>query len=158
MTRETLFDPLEIPAAHIARIRGEDEPQAAAAAYERDLTGALGALPVFDVIFLGMGPDGHTASLFPGTLGSLDLTRAVVANYVPKFSAYRITLTPRVINAGRHVTITAGGAEKADALAAVLRGPHAPDTYPSQLVAPVPGELHWLVDAPAAEKLDLPVV
>jgi 6-phosphogluconolactonase len=157
MTRETLFEPLDIAASQIARIRGEDDPQAAAAAYERVLSESLGAAPIFDLVYLGMGPDGHTASLFPGTLGTLDLSRAVVANYVPKFSAYRITLTPRVINAARHVTITAGGAEKAAALAAVLRGPHLPDTYPSQLVAPAPGELHWLVDAPAAAQLDLPV-
>jgi 6-phosphogluconolactonase len=154
MTRETLLDPLAIAPAQVHRIAGEDDPPSAAQAYEAVLTADLGPGLIFDLVFLGMGPDGHTASLFPGTLAAMDMSRAVVANFVPKFDRYRITITPRVINAARHVTITAGGAEKADALAAVLHGPHLPDTYPSQLVAPVAGELHWLVDAAAASKLD----
>jgi 6-phosphogluconolactonase len=153
MTRETLFDPLGIDPAHVHRVAGEDEPQAAAAAYDALLQRELGPLPVFDIVYLGMGPDGHTASLFPGTLSHLDLARYCVANFVPKFNSYRITITPRVINAARHVTITAGGAEKADSLAAVLEGPRQPDIYPVQLVAPTAGELHWYIDAAAAAKL-----
>jgi len=153
MTRETLFDPLGIDASHVHRVAGEDEPQTAASAYDALLQREMGTLPVFDIVYLGMGPDGHTASLFPGTLAHLDLTRCCVANFVPKFNTYRITVTPRVINAARHVTITAGGAEKADSLAAVLEGPRLPDIYPVQLVAPTNGELHWYVDADAASKL-----
>jgi 6-phosphogluconolactonase len=149
MTRETLFAPLGIAEAQIFRMHGEDEPHAAAAAYDALLARELGAAAVFDAVFLGMGPDGHTASLFPGTIAGIDHARRVVANFVPKFETFRLTLTPPVINAARHVTITAGGAEKAASLAAVLDGPHEPDTYPTQLVAPASGELTWLVDAAA---------
>lgn len=153
MNRETLFEPLRIAASQIFRIHGEDDPRAAAADYDAVLQRELGDVPVFDIIFLGMGPDGHTASLFPGTLGGIDDRRRAVANFVPKFNASRITLAPHVINAARHVTITAGGAEKADVLAAVLEGPREPDRFPVQLVAPTRGDLHWFVDAAAAAKL-----
>jgi 6-phosphogluconolactonase len=100
-----------------------------------------------------MGPDGHTASLFPGTIASIDDTKLVVANWVEAFSTWRITVTPHVINDAAHVVITAGGASKADALHGVFDGPREPETYPIQLVAPVDGELHWLIDQPAAAKL-----
>jgi 6-phosphogluconolactonase len=151
MTRETLFDPLAIPDSQIARIHGEEEPHVAAAAYAAALEAALGATPVLDVVYLGMGPDGHTASLFPGTIGTLDEHRLAVANFVPKFNSYRITLTPRVFNAARHVAITAAGAEKAEALAAVLHGPHDAEQFP----APVSGDLVWFVDAASAARLNL---
>jgi 6-phosphogluconolactonase len=153
MTRETLFDPLGIPPEHVFRIRGEDEPHAAAAAYAQVLERELGPRPRFDVLYLGMGPDGHTASLFPGTLASIDDTQLVVANWVPQFNTWRITLTPHVINAAAAVVITCGGAGKADALHAVFDGPHDPATYPVQLVAPQDGDLHWLIDEAAAAKL-----
>jgi len=153
MNRETLLEPLGIPAAQVRRMRGEDEPRAAAAAYDALLQQVLGDLPRLDLIQLGMGPDGHTASLFPGTLGMIDATKRCVANFVPKFDRWRLTLTPRTINAARDVMITAGGAEKADALRAVLDGPPQPDLYPSQIVHPTNDELHWLVDAAAASKL-----
>jgi 6-phosphogluconolactonase len=157
MTRETLFAPLDIADGQIARIEAENEPHIAAAAYDALLGTMLGRPPVFDAIFLGMGPDGHTASLFPGTIAALDATRFAVANFVPKFEGFRITVTPAVINAARHVTITAAGAEKAQALAAVINGPRDPERFPAQLVAPVSGGLDWLVDAAAAARLNLPV-
>ena len=153
MNRETLFDPLGIPASRVFRMRGEGDPPVAAAEYARLLASELGPQPRFDVLFLGMGPDGHTASLFPGTLASVDDTQLVVANRVEKFSTWRITITPHVINDARDVVITAGGAGKADALRAVLEGPRTPDTYPIQLVAPVDGNLSWLIDTAAAAKL-----
>jgi 6-phosphogluconolactonase len=153
MTRETLFDPLGIDPANIFRVMAEDAPEAAALAYDGVLQKEIGDLPVFDIVYLGMGPDGHTASLFPGTIEKIDLTRRCVANFVPKFDGYRITITPRVINAARHVTITAGGAEKAGSLAAVLEGERNTDKYPVQLVSPTDGELHWYVDRAAAANL-----
>jgi 6-phosphogluconolactonase len=153
MTRETLFAPLGIPDEHIFRMRGEDEPHTGAAEYADILLRELGTRPRFDLMFLGMGPDGHTASLFPGTIGGVDDTKLAVANYIPKFSTWRITLTPHVINDSAHVVITTGGAAKADALAAVMEGPHDPDLYPIQLVAPMDGQLHWLIDEAAAAKL-----
>jgi 6-phosphogluconolactonase len=154
MTRETLLAPLGIPADHIFRMRGEDEPHAAAAAYAETLARELGSRPRFDLLFLGMGPDGHTASIFPGTLAGIDDTKLVVANRVEKFSTWRITITPHVINDAAHVVITTGGASKADALHAVMDGPHDPDLYPVQLVAPTDGQLHWLIDEAAAAKLE----
>ena len=154
MNRETLFEPLGIPATHVFRMRGEDDPHAAAAAYERILMAELGARPHFDVLFLGMGPDGHTASLFPGTLATVDDSKVVVANRVEKFSTWRLTLTPHAINDARNIVITCGGAEKAAALHGVFDGPRDLATYPIQLVAPVDGELVWLIDEPAAAALE----
>lgn len=153
MTRETLFEPLGIPAEHIFRMHGEDEPQAAAAAYAAVLARELGNRPRFDLLYLGMGPDGHTASIFPGTVASIDDSKLVVANWVEQFKTWRITLTPHVINDATHVVITAGGSAKADALAGVLDGPRDPERYPVQLVDPTDGELHWLIDEAAAAKL-----
>jgi 6-phosphogluconolactonase len=153
MTRETLFDPLNIPADHVFRMHGEDDPQAAAAAYAEVLVRELGSRPRFDLLYLGMGPDGHTASIFPGTYAGIDDTKLVVANWVEQFKTWRITLTPHVINDATHVVITTGGSAKADALHGVLDGPYDPNKYPVQLVAPTDGELHWLIDEAAAAKL-----
>ena len=153
MNAETLLDPLGIAPQLIHRMRGEDDPPAAAADYEAVLVIELGQRPRLDLVLLGMGPDGHTASLFPDTIRAIDKSRLCIAHYVPKLDRWRITLTPLTINAARHVTITAGGEEKADALHAVLEGPRQPDVYPSQLIAPREGELVWLVDAAAASKL-----
>jgi 6-phosphogluconolactonase len=153
MNRETLLDPLGIPAAQVHRMRGEDDPSAAAADYDVVLRRELGETPRLDLVLLGMGPDGHTASLFPGTIGAIDKDKLCIAHYVPQLDMWRMTLTPRAINAAHHVAITAGGAEKADALREVLEGPKQTDVYPAQLVHPAHGELRWLVDAAAASKL-----
>ncbi len=153
MTRETLFDPLGISESNVFRMRGEDEPHAAAAAYAQILARELGARPRFDLLYLGMGPDGHTASLFPGTLAGVDDTQLVVANWVEKLTTWRITVTPHVINDAAHIVITTGGASKTDALHDVFDGPYQPDRYPVQIVAPTDGELHWIIDETAAAKL-----
>lgn len=153
MNRETLLDPLGIGAERVHRMRGEDDPTAAAADYDAVLLRELGEHPQLDLVLLGMGPDGHTASLFPGTIPALDKTKCCIAHYVPTLDRWRITLTPRAINGARSVTITAAGAEKADALHGVLDGPRQTDVYPAQLVHPHNGELHWFVDAAAAAKL-----
>jgi 6-phosphogluconolactonase len=158
MTRENLIEPLGLDAARVHRIRGEDDPVAAAAAYERELIAALGAPPVFDLVLLGMGPDGHTASLFPGSPALAETRAGVVANPVDspltKGPATRITLTAAALSAGRHIRFLAAGADKADTLVAVLEGARDPNRYPSQLIAPVSGgELAWLVDHAAAAKL-----
>ncbi len=153
MTNESLFAPLRIEDSQIFRIRGEDEPQAAADAYAQVLVREMGARPRFDLIHLGMGPDGHTASIFPGTLDQIDDGKLTAAPWVEKFATHRVTLTPRVINHARSVTIETGGDSKADALAAVLEGPQNPALYPIQLVAPTDGELLWIVDRAAVAKL-----
>ena len=157
MTRENLIDPLAIDAARVHRIHGEDEPAAAAAAYERELFAALGNPPVFDLVLLGMGSDGHTASLFPDSPALGETRAGVVANPVDspltKGKATRITLTAPALSAGRTIRFLCGGADKADALVAVLEGPRNPTRYPSQLIG---GAVAWLVDEAAAAKLGGP--
>ncbi|BDE06112.1 6-phosphogluconolactonase [Vulcanimicrobium alpinum] len=153
MNRETLLDPLAVAPGRVHRMRGEDDPTAAAADYHAVLQRELGERPRLDLILLGMGPDGHTASLFPGTVSGIARSALCIAHFVPRLDRWRITLTPHAINDAHSVTITAGGAEKADALAMVLNGPPQPDVYPSQIVRPRSGDLHWFVDAAAAAKL-----
>ena len=100
-----------------------------------------------------MGPDGHTASLFPGTAAVHEHKRLVVAPWVEKFHTYRITLTPAVLCHAAHVVFAAGGADKTETLQHVLQGPYQPDLYPSQVVKPTQGTLLWLVDKAAARLL-----
>lgn len=158
MARETLIEPLQLAATHVHRMVGEHaEPDTAARAYERELVVALGSPPIFDLVLLGMGSDGHTASLFPGSPGLTESTRWVVANPVDspltKGPTTRITLTAPAINAARHVRFLIAGADKAATLAHVLEGARDPATYPSQLIAPTDGDLAWFVDEAAAAKL-----
>ena len=153
MNRETLLDPLKIRGSQVHRMRGEDDPSAAAADYDVVLKRELGDDARLDLILLGMGPEGHTASLFPGTTKDIDKDELCIAHYIPKLDTWRMTLTPRAINAAHNVAITAGGAEKADALREVLEGPKQTDVYPAQLIHPTHGELRWFVDTAAASKL-----
>jgi 6-phosphogluconolactonase len=153
MTRDALITPLSLTRVH--RIRGEDAPETAANEYEKELVGSLGAPPVFDLALQGMGPDGHTASLFPHSPALAEKQRWVVANPVDspltKGKTTRITLTAPAINAARHIRFLVGGADKADSLAAVLQGPRDSTRYPSQLIAGA--DTVWLVDDAAASKL-----
>ena len=158
MTRETLIDPLGLAASHVHRIAGElADHDAAARSYSRELVTALGSPPTFDLVLLGMGPDGHTASLFPGSPALEETSRWVVANPVTSplvhGTATRITLTAPAINAARHIRFLVAGADKAAALAQILEGEHDPARYPSQLIAPQDGDLVWFVDAAAAASL-----
>jgi 6-phosphogluconolactonase len=157
MAYETLLSHLPITESQIHRMRGELPPTEAADQYERELRETLESterdLPRIHLLYLGVGPDGHTLSLFPQT-AALDVTdRAVVANYVPTLDTSRITLTYPAANNAGVVAFLADGAEKADALAAVLEGPRDPRTYPAQLIAPTRGYLYWLVDRAAVVKL-----
>ena len=153
MTREHLLEPLGLTRVH--RIEAERDPVAAADDYERALVGALGAPPVLDLVWLGMGPDGHTASLFPGSPAVGERQRYVVANPVDSPVAHgkavRITLTLPALNAARRVRFLVAGADKAERLHEVIEGP--PGKYPSQLVQPSGGDLAWLVDTAAAARL-----
>jgi len=162
MARETLLDVVSVPEANVHRIRGEDDPAAAAVAYERVVRGVLrtptgpprdapGAR--FDLILLGLGDDGHTASLFPDTATLHDRPCWVRAAYVPAVSMWRITLTPIIINAAAEVAFLVLGDAKADVLRRVLEGPRRPRELPAQLIAPVAGRVRWFVDAPAAAAL-----
>jgi 6-phosphogluconolactonase len=102
---------------------------------------------------LGLGDNGHTASLFPGTAALREKERLVVAQYVEVTATWRVTFTAPLINAARHVAFLVEGVGKAQMLWNVIEGPYQPDAWPSQLIQPVSGELHWLVDAAAAAKV-----
>ncbi len=159
MARETLLDAVPVPPEHIHRMRGEDDPAAAARAYEHVLRSVFAVAPDetprFDLIYAGMGPDGHTLSLFPHTAALGVTDRLVVANYVPQLHTDRITFTAALANQAALVAFVISGADKALALAHVLEGPRNPDLYPSQLIAPR-GELLYLLDQPAAAQLTHP--
>ena len=158
MAREALLDRVPIPAANIHRIPAEDpDPEAAAARYDAELRAVFALadaeLPRFDLILLGLGPEGHTASLFPDNAAVHERRRRVIAPFVAKLAAYRITLTAPVLNAAAEVIFLVSGAEKAAALAAVLEGEPQVDLYPAQIVRPEDGALLWLVDRAAAQRL-----
>jgi polyphosphate glucokinase len=162
LARESLLDHLPVPEANVHRIHGEDDPEQAAAAYERELR-AVFKTPEdpprcapgcgFDLVLLGMGPDGHTASLFPGTNALHETARWVIAHHVAALSAWRVTLTPPVINSAAQVAFLVSGKEKAPMLHRVIDGPYQPAELPAQMVAPCDGRLRWLVDAAAANDL-----
>jgi 6-phosphogluconolactonase len=136
-----------------------ENPDAAAVAedYEQTLRKFFqlepGQLPTFDLILLGMGPDGHTASLFPGTAALQEKSRLVFANWVEKLKTYRITLTLPVLNAARCVIFLVSGTDKAPALHAVLEEDVSGEQYPAKLVQPRQGKVIWLVDRAAASTL-----
>ena len=153
MAKTAMLDTLGIAAQAVFRMRGEDDPALAAQAYANVLRGELGPELAFDMVMLGMGPDGHTLSLFPGADPMTDDAALVRAPFVEKFATYRITLTPHVVNGARAVVVATAGAAKADALYAALEGPHEPARYPIQILAPRRGTLTWLVDEAAAAKL-----
>ena len=160
MTREAMLDAIPLPAVNVFRIEGELPPEKAAARYESVIRAQFrleGAeIPRFDVVQLGMGDDGHTASLFPHTDALHELGRIAVANHVPQKDAWRVTLTWPVINNGRHVVFLVEGEGKAGVLAAVFQGKYDPEAKPSQLIRPQDGELELLLDKPAATKLPAP--
>ena len=157
MTRECLLDYVPIPPVNVHRMPGEMDPAEAAARYEgqlRDFFASRGdSPPVFDFILLGLGEDGHTASLFPGTRAIRESARWVVGHYVDAQKGWRITLTPPVINAARMVVFIVSGAGKAAVVKEILEGPLRPDTLPAQVVRPTGGDLVWMLDREAAALL-----
>jgi 6-phosphogluconolactonase len=158
MVLESLLSKVPVPAANIFRVPAENpDASRAAEAYQRTLQDFFhpppGQFPRFDLILLGMGPDGHTASLFPGTRALQEKSRLVVANWVEKFKTDRITLTLPVLNHGAVVLFLVSGADKAPALREVLEGNQPGELYPSKLIRPLDGELIWLADKAAAAEL-----
>jgi 6-phosphogluconolactonase len=154
MAREVMLDRVPIPIDNIHRIQAELNPTDAAHIYETELRAFFQEVPRFDLVLLGMGDDGHTASLFPGTEALIEEDRWVVANYIARLSSWRITLTPIAITAAANITFLVSGAHKAERLHEVLNGPYKPRELPSQLVKPLDGRLRWLVDADAARLLN----
>ena len=149
MARETLLDRVPVPAANVHRIHGEDDPATAAEVYEATLRTLLR----IDLVLLGLGEDGHTASLFPGSAAVHERTRWVMAARASAASLWRITLTPAVINAAAEVLFLVSGGAKAGILRRVLEGPRLPLELPAQAVAPSNGRVRWCVDAAAAADL-----
>jgi 6-phosphogluconolactonase len=160
MANEALLSVAPVPAANVHRMHGEAANAAdAAREYEDELHEAFGLkageVPRFDLILLGLGPEGHTASLFPGTRALTENERLVVSNWVGKLFADRITLTPPVLNNAACVMFIVSGPDKATALKGILEGPYEPDQLPAQLVNPTSGRLVWLLDRAAAQDLDV---
>jgi len=157
MTREAMLNHVPLAPSQIHRMEGELEPEIAASRYETELRNCFrleGAqLPRFDLIALGMGPDGHTASLFPHTAALHELNRLAAANHVRNKDAWRLTLTRPVLNQGASVFFLIAGADKAAILKEVLLGPRDPERLPSQLIAPAGGILTLLLDRGAAASL-----
>ncbi|MGE5234753.1 MAG: 6-phosphogluconolactonase [Acidobacteriota bacterium] len=155
---EELASRIPIPPGHVHRMRGEDPlAERAAADYERELRSffalARGELPRFDLVLLGLGGDGHTASLFPGTAAVGEQRRLAVANRVDALATWRLTLTLPVLNHAACVAFLVAGAGKAEILARVLDGPQTPHALPAQMVRPDDGTLLWFVDRLAAARL-----
>ena len=157
MTREALLDHVPLHPQQVHRMEGELDPEVAAARYESELRNTFrleGAeTPRFDLISLGMGDDGHTASLFPHTAAIHEMGRLVTANHVPQKNTWRITLTWPVINQARSVFFLIGGADKAERVHEVFMGPRDPERLPSQLIWPSSGILTLFLDKASAALL-----
>jgi 6-phosphogluconolactonase len=152
MAYESLISRVDIPPENVHRMKGEKEPGDAAAEYAEDLRKVVGreGMPKLDLILLGMGEDGHTASIFPGSEAVDEASNPVISQYVPKLNTHRLTLSPPVLMNGRRVLVLVTGPKKAAALEQVLQGPYEPEHYPAQLLREASGEVLWLVDPEAA--------
>ncbi len=153
MAHEALLHRVPIPAGQVWRIEGEREPVEAAAEYEIILRTKLGQPAILDLVLLGLGDDGHTASIFPGQPVVHEAIRLTAAASAPKPPVHRVTLTPVAINAARRVSFMVSGSNKAATLARVLEGPRMADRLPAQIVAPIAGDVVWFVDRAAAAGL-----
>jgi 6-phosphogluconolactonase len=157
MVNEALLSKIAIPAANVFRVKAENPDAAGVAAdYEAQLKHFFelkpNQFPRFDLILLGLGPDGHTASLFPDSEGLEETTRLVIANWVEKFKTHRISFTLPVLNRAAEVIFLASGPDKAAMVHQILEGKNKPP-FPAQLVQPGDGKLLWMLDEPAASKL-----
>lgn len=160
MVNEAMLSRVPVPPANVFRVEAENpDASAAAAAYEQTLRKFFqvdaNGVPQFDLILLGMGPDGHTASLFPGTDGLKEKSRLVIANWVEKLKTHRLSFTLPVLNAAHCVAFLVSGTDKAPALKAVLEGNEPGEQYPAKLVHPKDGKLIWFLDRAAASGLAL---
>lgn len=151
MAKETLLDPLQIPAANVFRIDGEEPPARAAAAYETLLRGQFPS-PRFDFCLLGMGADGHTASLFPGRPALAERRKWAVSTRSPQRDA-RITLTYPVFNAARRILFLVSGRDKSGPVATIVKKERGYRKLPASGIQPVRGSLLWLLDESAASRL-----
>ena len=154
MVKEHLLAVVPIPDENVHRVPAEMEVRMAAFHYEEVLRQYFdGEWPRFDLVLLGMGEDGHTASLFPHSAGLNEEQRWFIANYAPKRKDWRLTLTKNAINAARNIIVLVLGDVKADRLRKVLTGPEKPEDNPIQLIRPSDGQMVWLLDREAAKYL-----
>ncbi len=157
--QQTLLSKIPIPTENIHRVPTElTPPERAAEAYEEELLAYFSACPdeqernqaSFDLVLLGMGDDGHTASLFPGSPAIREQTRWVAAQYVDKLAAWQITLTPAILNRASNILFIISGSDKSTTLQRVVYGSYQPERYPAQIIQPTDGNLVWMVDEDAA--------
>ncbi|HUI43055.1 MAG TPA: 6-phosphogluconolactonase [Terriglobia bacterium] len=158
MIREALLEHTPLPAGHFHRMKAEPPNLGEAAAeYAREIAASLrpppAGWPRFDLVLLGMGPDGHTASLFPGTAALDERSAWVTPNHVPQLNTWRLTLTYPVLNAAREVIFFVAGEDKAGTLRRVLHPESPADSFPCQGVIPSDGPLRWYLDQAAAKLL-----
>lgn len=159
MAKRTLLDHVPIPTDQIHRIQAErSDPDVVARDYQTEIATTFGTTPAgeppaFDLILLGLGRDGHTASLFPSTQALLEISRWVSSNCIPTLKVNRLTLTLPILNRALMILFLVSGVDKASTLQAVLRGPADPERLPAQLIRPASGRLLWLVDQDAAKGL-----
>jgi len=158
MAREALFDNIKIPAENIHRIRGEAEPESEVLRYSEEISGICllkNGLPAFDLILLGLGEDGHTASIFPGTELHADRDMACMTTMHPVSRQMRISLTMPVINNATHVIFMVSGRNKAGIVSEIMHPGEPGQLYPASIVNPVAGSLQWLLDRDAASLLTI---
>jgi len=157
MVSEAMLSKVPVPMENVFRIHAEKDPSRAAADYEQTLKNFFqlrpGEVPRFDLILLGLGSDGHTASLFPDTAVLQEQSRLVVAHWIDKLQTYRITLTFPVLNNSTCVMFLVTGGDKADVLREVLETDASANHFPSKLIQPKNGRLLWLIDRAAASAL-----
>lgn len=153
MAFDVLLSKVPVPVDNVHRLRGEVDPAQAAADYEAELRRDLPA-GRFDLVLLGLGPDAHTASLFPGTIAVHEQQRWVIGHFVQKLGVNRLTLTPPILNRAAHILFLVAGADKAAAVRSVWREPYDPDRFPAQVIKPIDGEVTWLIDRAAASNLE----
>jgi 6-phosphogluconolactonase len=160
MAYETLLNKVSVPEEQIYLMRTDISPEESAIEYEKILREYFplatnhSSQPTFDLVLLGMGEDGHTLSLFPGTEVIHEEKAWTKAFFLKAQDMYRITLTKNIVNNSSKIAFLTTGENKADALHEVIEGKYDPDLYPSQVIKPVHGELHWFIDSDAAIELD----
>lgn len=154
MVQEALLSEVTIPESNVHRVKAELDPRIAAFSYEEELRRFFeGDWPRFDLVLLGMGEDGHTASLFPGTAGLNEEQCWFIANELPEKSAWRLTLSKNAINAARKIIVLVSGHSKAEMVSEVLGEESAQEQKPIQMISPTDGEMLWLLDREAASLL-----
>ena len=156
MAEQVLLSKVSIPADHVHRMPADQsDREAASEEYTQEMQLVFGThgIPSFDLIQLGMGPEGHTASLFPHQPSLYVTDRLVMPVSVPKPPPDRLTFTPPILNAAKNVLFLVTGTEKAHAVYEVIEGPYEPDEYPAQIVRPPHGEVTWMLDTTAASQL-----